>query len=506
MPDKTQEVKNSKSPAKTLGITVKKSENFSEWFTQVCSESGAQLADVRYGVQGFIVHRPWAMRILRKMYEEFEREVEADGHEPYLFPTVIPEENLLTEKEHAGFTPEVFWVEHAGDTKLERRVALRPTGETQIYPMYSLWIRSYKDLPWKGYQSRLTVFRNEMTTRPFFRGREFMFFETHDVFQKHEDALGQIKKDMGMMERVVGQKLKLPFVFFQRPKWDKFLGANDTFASDTLNPDGRRSQLSSTHDLGHNFAKPFHIVFDDENGKESFGWQTCFGPGIWRIMASLIAIHGDDQGLVLPVEFAPVQVVIVPILFANKPQDNAVVLESCEKVKTIAESAGLRVKLDTREESPGFKFNDWEMKGVPLRVEVGPKDVVQAQCVVVRRTDRKKTIIPVAQLAQTLSGEAAAVDAEISRRAQAYFADSTREAKDFVELKKLFASYRGFIKVPWCTVSLEGKKCAEILKAETEGGIVCGTPFGKEETPKKGSVCVVCNKPAGHVVWVAKSI
>lgn len=486
-----------------VGLTVKK-ENFSEWFSQICSETGAQLADIRYGVQGCVVHRPWAMRILRKIYSEFENEVEADSHEPYLFPTFIPEEFLMTEKEHAGFTPDVFWVDYAGEEKLERRLALRPTGETQFYPMYSLWIRSYKDLPFKGYQSRITVFRNEMTTRPFLRGREFMFFETHDVFASHEEALEQIEKDMGMMERVVRQKLKLPFIFFRRPKWDAFLGANYTYASDTLNPDGRRNQISSTHDLGTNFAKAFDVKFQDENGEMKLGHQTCFGPGIWRIMASLIAVHGDDTGLVLPVDFAPVQVVIVPILFSKDKKANTKVLKACEDARQAVLKTGMAVKVDDRDETPGFKFNDWEMKGVPLRVEIGPKDVEKSQAVVVRRTDRKKSFIPLKDLGKSLVEEASEVDSQIAKAAEEYFQDRTREAASLDEIKRIMKEHRGFIKAPWCAVEAAGEGCADVLKAETQGGIVCGTEFGKEEKPD--GKCVVCGKPANHVVYIAKSI
>ena len=180
-----------------LGISVKKNEDFSEWYTQVVQK--AELADIRFGIQGFIVHRPWGFFMLRKIYEYLEKEVEAQKHLPFLFPTVVKEENLTKEKEHAGFTPNVFWVSEAGDKKIEERFALRPTGEAQIYPVYSLWFRSYNDLPFKGYQSRISAFRNEMTTRPFLRGREFMFFETHDVFNTHEESLKQIKDDLKKM-------------------------------------------------------------------------------------------------------------------------------------------------------------------------------------------------------------------------------------------------------------------------------------------------------------------
>src|SRR3989344_8241294 len=254
-----------------LGISVKKDENFSEWYTQVVQK--AELADIRFGIQGFIVHRPWGFFIIRKIYEYLEEEVEKQGHLPYLFPVVVKEDDLKREKEHAGFTPNVFWISEAGEKKLEEKFALKPTGEAQIYPLYSLWFRSYKDLPFRGYQSRISSYRNEMTTRPFLRGREFLFFETHDVFNRHEEALEQIKEDLDTCEKVIGKKIKLPFLYFKRPEWDKFSGADDTYTPDTLMPDGKRNQLASTHDLGQNFSKAFNIKVKGKDEKEQFVWQ-----------------------------------------------------------------------------------------------------------------------------------------------------------------------------------------------------------------------------------------
>ena len=229
---------------KKIGITVKKEENFSEWFTQICSERGAQLADLRYNVQGFIVHRPWAMRILRKIYSMFEKEVEADCHEPVLFPTVIREENLNKEAQHAGFTPEVFWLEKV---KGEDRLALRPTSETAFYQMYSLWIRSHRDLPLKIYQ-RANIFRYETkATRPLIRAREFYWIESHDAFATKEEAESQVREDMEITENVMHKQYAIPFLFFKRPAHDKFPGSVYTYAADSLMPDGRVIQLPSTH-------------------------------------------------------------------------------------------------------------------------------------------------------------------------------------------------------------------------------------------------------------------
>ena len=342
------------------GINFKKEENFSEWYSEIVQK--ADLADIRFGIQGFIVHKPWGFLILRKIYEYLEKEVESQNHLPFLFPIAVKEKNLKKEKEHAGFTPEVFWVSEAGDKKIEERFALRPTGEAQIYPVYSLWFRSHKDLPFKGYQSRITVFRNEMTTRPFLRGREFMFFETHDVFNTHEEAKQQIEDDLDTCKKVIYDKIKIPFYYFKRPSWDKFKGADETFTPDTLMPDGRRNQLASTHDLGHNFAKAYEIKVVGKDGKENYVWQTCFGPGIWRIMAALIGIHGDDKGLILPFDMAPLQIVIIPITFGKKDDK---LMKKAKEIESKIKKEGYKVKIDERDESPGFKYHHWELLGVP---------------------------------------------------------------------------------------------------------------------------------------------
>lgn len=477
------------------GITVKKSEDFSEWYSQVVQKAG--LADIRYGVQGFIVHSPWGFRILRKIYELLESEVELDDHEPFLFPLVIKKENLDKEKEHAGFAPEVFWITKSGNKKMEEEVALRPTGETQIYPMYSLWLRSYNDLPYKGYQSRICTYRSEKTTRPFLRGREFMFFETHDVFSTHKEALEQVNKDIKISEKVMWQQCKIPFLSFKRPAWDKFKGAANTFTPDTLMPDGKRNQLASTHDLGQKFAKAFNINFQDKDGKKKLPFQTCYGPGIWRIMAALIGVHGDDKGLVLPFDIAPKQVVIIPIF---KEKDKKSVLRYCVELKKALDYACI---IDDSEATPGFKYNKWEMKGVPIRIEVGPKEVSSKTATLVSRTNKTKTQSKLKDINSEIKKQAIILDKEIEKRSKEYFKDSTHDAKDLNELKRIMKSYRGFVRVPFCSIDKDGEKCADILKEQTDGVNVCGTLYPKEE--KATGKCIICNKKAKHIAYTAKS-
>ncbi len=485
----------------SLGITVKKEEDFSEWYSQVIQK--ADLADIRFGIQGFIVHKPWGFFIIKKIYEYLEKEVDKQGHKQFLFPIAVKEENLKKEKEHAGFTPNVFWVSEAGDKKIEERFALRPTGEAQIYPLYALWFRSYKELPFLGYQSRISVFRNEMATRPFLRGREFLFFEAHDVFNAHEEALEQIKLDLETCRKVIYEKIKIPFLYFKRPQFDKFKGADSTFTPDTLMPDGKRNQLASTHDLGQNFSKAYNISVKDKNEKDQFVYQTCFGPGIWRIMAALIGIHGDDKGLVLPFDMAPLQIVIIPITFANKKEDANRIKKVCKKLEDRLKKLNYRASLDDSEETPGAKYHKWELLGVPIRIEIGPKEIKVRSLAIVTRTGMKKSVKE-KELLKEIEKIAKEIDNEIGKKADLYFKDNTRNASSLKEVKTLMKNYRGFIRVPFCSVDKDGEKCAEILKEETEGGNVCGTLYPKEEKVGKGK-CIICNKKAGHIVYVAKS-
>lgn len=486
-----------------IGLTAKKSENFSEWYSQICLEQGAKLVDIRYKVQGCVVHRPWAFRILRKIYELLEQDVEKDGHEPFLFPTLIPKENLMKEKEHAGFTPDVLWVNKAGEENLEEPLALRPTGETQIYPIYALWVRSYNDLPLKGYQSRITVFRNEKTTRPFIRGREFMFFETHDVFAKHDEAMAQIHRDKQTMENVVGDKLCLPFLFLKRPQWDKFKGADDTYVSDTMMPDGKRIQIGSTHDLGQKFAKAYGINFLDEDGSQKMPYQTCFGPGIYRIMAALIAIHGDDTGLILPSVVAPLNAVIVPITFSNKDLENKKTIEACKNLEQELSKSGFSVKADLSNNTPGFKFNHWEMMGVPLRIEIGPKEVDAKKATVSLRAPKSKVQLNLNELLAKLPELLKQVDAEIKKRAAEYFKGNTTDIKKYDDLKKKIEKHRGFVKAPFCSIEKDGEKCADKLSEETTA-MICGVSQ-ENEKPSKNDKCIICNKEAKEIVYIAKT-
>jgi len=394
-----------------------------------------------------------------------------------------------------GFKPEVFWVTEAGDRKLEKKLALRPTSETAFYQMYSLWIRSWRDLPFKRYQS-VAVYRYESETRPFLRGREFLWIETHNAFATHEEVLKQVKEDMEISKKVIWEKLGIPFLFFRRPPWDKFAGADDTYAADTLMPDGKVNQISSTHDLGRNFAKAFDIKFLDKDGKKKYVWQTCFGPGIWRIVAALIAVHGDDKGLILPFDVAPIQVIIIPIVFSD--EDMKKVVKKCNQIKKVITDAGFRCDVDLREETPGWKFNDWELKGVPIRIEIGPREVVENQVTLCRRDTGKRISVKDSELVEKIKQLKDDILENLKKKAKKAFDEGIKHVATKEFLMELMRK-GGIAKVNFCG----REECAMEIKEATNGAKVRGVPLDLEEKPTGN--CVWCGKKAKEVVYIAKA-
>jgi len=489
--------KMAKEKENDLGITVKKDEDFSEWYTQLMQK--AELADVRYNLKGFPVYREWSTISMKKMYRILEEILERKGHMPLIFPTLIPESLLRKEAEHVeGFTPEVFWItEHGAGERFEEKMALRPTSETAFYSMYSMWIRSYKDLPFKRYQS-CSVFRHETKmTRPFFRTREFYWIEAHDAFAAEEDAKKQVLEDMETTYEFLHETLAMPHIFFQRPEWDKFPGAVHTYAADVLMESGKVLQLPSTHLLGQNFSKPFNVKFVDEKGNEKYCHITCYGPAISRIYGAMIALHGDDKGLVLPWDIAPLHVVIVPIIFEDSREK---VLKKCRETRE--KLAGYSVKLDDRDDySVGYKFNEWELKGVPIRIEIGPKDLQNKSVTVFRRDLNKKTSVKEADLLKEIKKIEKEFTKNLLKKTAADFEANVVNAKTADEIKKSLDKNR-IVRASFCSIDMNGMKCAEKIEKEL-GGFVRGIRVDKKETPKDS--CVICGKKAKEVVYVAKS-
>jgi prolyl-tRNA synthetase len=482
-----------KSTEELKGISVKKSENFSQWYTEVIEK--CELADIRYNVKGFLVFQPWSVLSMEKMYDYMEKSLQKKGHKPYWYPTVIPEKNFKIEGEHVkGFTPEVFWVTEAGNDKFEEKLALRPTSETAFYQMWSLWIRSHKDLPFKTYQ-RANVFRYETkATRPFLRSREFYWIEAHCAHATKENAMKQVHEDMRTTQEVLHDIYGLPFIFFERPVWDKFPGADRTFAADVLNPDGRVVQQPSTHLLSQDFSKGFNVKFKDKDETEKYAWITCYGPAISRIFASVIIVHGDDKGLRFPWKIAPLQVAIVPI------KNDELLLKKSEELKEIIQNLA-SVEIDKTEKSAGEKFNYWEMKGVPLRIDLGFKDIENKKLTIFRRDLNRKDVIEDKDLIEYIKKTSLEIDINLIKEADKIFDSRIKEASKKEEIKKVIES-GAIARINFCSVAKDGANCAEIVEKEI-GAQVRGTKLEKEN-PFGNKKCPICNKEAKEVVYIAR--
>ncbi|MDO8428499.1 MAG: proline--tRNA ligase [Candidatus Diapherotrites archaeon] len=483
---------------KTEKITfnIDKEKNFSDWFTEIIKT--AELADIRYNVKGFLVFQPWSVLSMESIYFFLERVLQKKGHKPYWYPAVIPEKNFYLEQEHVqGFTPEVFWVtEHGAGEKLEEKLALRPTSETAFYQMFSIWIRSYNDLPFKTYQ-RAQVWRYETkATRPFLRAREFHWIETHCAFETEEDARAQVQEDMETTEEVLHTILGVPFIFFKRPQWDKFAGAVNTFGADTLMPDGRVLQLPSTHLLGQNFSKPFNVKFTDSEGQEKFTFLTCYGPAVGRIFAAVCAVHGDNKGLRFPWAIAPVQIVIVPIGM-NKDKN---VLTKAHTLKEKLQNAFYRVEVDVSEKMPGEKFYFWEMKGVPVRLELGPKEILEGKLTVFRRDTNSKTQILEKDLLSFIEKTGKEITENLKTQADQKFKDVLVSVKTKAEIEPVIVAGK-IARTPFCSTNMEGNACAELIEKEIHAR-VRGTRIDVPQTVSGN--CVVCNKPAKETVYIAR--
>ncbi len=470
-----------------------KENDFSSWYNTIIY--AADLADIRYNVQGFVVHKPWSMKVFKKLYKLFETELEKYGHEPVSFPTVIPEDNFEVEKEHAeGFTPEVYWITKQGEHDMARRLALRPTSETAFYQMYNLWVKSHSDLPIKYYQS-CTVFRNESETNPFMRGCEFMWIETHNVFANEKEARAQVEEDKKILEKCA-EVMCLPFYFFKRPQWDKFAGAVETYATDIMLPDGKTLQFATTHYLGANFTKAFNVKYNDENGKEHSPHSTCFGPGIWRMMAALIATHGDNKGLVFPFALAPLQTIIIPI---PKTGEEKNIEKYCMEIKEELEANGVECKVDDSTKTPGYKYNFWELKGVPLRIEIGAREAKEKTATIVRRDNRDKTTCKFSEMAGNVKETGAKLDKDLLKKAQDDLEDKVKTAKTKEEVGKALDA-KCYAKTFICSTEKEGVKCSQELQAFTKGGKVRGELVGEKKVSGK---CCVCGK-TGAQVYIAR--
>jgi prolyl-tRNA synthetase len=487
-----KEVKKIKSEKVTFNID--KNSNFSEWFSEIIKT--AELADLRYNVKGCIVFQPWSVLSMEKMYRYYEKALQKKGHKPYWFPTLIPEKNFRIESAHVSkFNPEVFWVTHGGEDKLEEKYALRPTSETAFYQMFALWLSSYKDLPFKTYQ-RANVFRYDTkATRPFLRSREFYWIETHCAHATEEDAMKQVKEDMETTKEVMHGIFCLPFMFFERPIWDKFGGAERTFAADVLNPDGKLVQQPSTHLINLDFSKGFNVKFKDKDEKEKYARMTCYGPAMSRIFASVITVHGDNKGLKFPWKIAPVQVIIIPITNDEK------LIKKSEELKEILEEKDIDADIDKSDKRPGEKFYFWEMKGVPLRIELGKKELEAKELTVFRRDLQTKEKVRENNLISYIEKTSKDYDSNLIKNSDNLFKGRIVDAKSKNEITKALDDGK-IARCSFCSVEKEGIKCAEIVEKDINAE-VRGTKLDEKEKPK--GKCAVCGKKADAIVYIGRA-
>ncbi len=478
---------------KQQGITVKKSENFPEWYTQVVLKSG--LAD--YGpIQGTIAFREYSFAIWEKIQAIFNEMIKKTGHKNVYFPMLIPESFLKKEAEHfKGFTPEVFWVTQAGDRKLSERLAIRPTSETMVYYFFSRWIRSWRDLPLLVNQW-CNIARAEIkSTKPFIRTTEFLWQEGHTAHATKEEADKEVMLILEFYRKIIEDYLAIPVLVGKKSEREKFAGALYTTTLEALMPDGKALQIGTSHNLGQNFSKPFEIKFLDKDEKEKYVWTTSWGIAS-RLIGAIIMVHGDDKGLVLPPNIAPIQVVIIPIYY--KKTERKEVLRKAKEILSKLEENKVSAFLDDREEyTPGWKFNEWELKGVPLRIEIGPKDLEKKQVVVARRDNFEKVIVKEKDLIKKLNELLNEIQKSLFRKAKKFLKENIFIARNFDEFKKIIKEKGGFVKACWCG----SEECEEKIQAET-GATIRVIPFEKEKIFSK---CIYCRKEAKEVAYFAKA-
>ncbi len=471
------------------------SEDFSEWYNEVIETAGIQ--DKRYPVKGMNIWLPYGLRIMRKIESIIHEEMERTGHEEVLFPALVPETEFQKEAEHiVGFEGEVYWVTHAGHDPLDVRLILRPTSETAMYSMFSLWIRSHADLPFKVYQI-VNVYRYETKhTRPLIRVREISrFFEAHTAHDSFEDAERQIKEDLEIFDRVA-KALALPYIVSKRPEWDKFPGAYYSVGAEVMMPDGRTLQIGTMHNYRQNFAKAYNIQYETENGEHEYVHQTTFGMSE-RLLAAVIAIHGDDRGLVLPPKIAPIQVVIVPI---PKKDSSADVFSYARETADELRKEGFRVHVDERDIRPGRKYYDWELKGVPLRVEVGPRDVEKETAVLARRDTLEKIEVRREKIKEEVRKALNEIQENLYIRAKEFLDGHIKRVETIEEAKRVFEDRRGVVEIPWCGKEECGLKMEEELDAK-----MLGVPYPEDSDDVKGKKCPVCGREAKFIARFART-
>ncbi len=464
-----------------LGLTVKKHEDFNEWYNQIVLK--ADLIDYTL-VSGCIVFKPNSYAIWEKIQRIFDDKIKRSGHKNCYFPMFIPESLLKREAEHVkGFTPEVAWVTRAGNTELNEKLAIRPTSETIMYESYSKWVRSWRDLPLLLNQWNSVVRWEFKHAKPFLRTREFLWQEGHTVHSTMEEAEKEVMQQLFEYVDLMENHMAIPVIAGKKTENEKFAGALYTTTAEALMPDGKALQMATSHMLGQNFSKAFGIKFLDIDEKEKHAWQTSWGLST-RTIGAIIMMHGDDKGLVLPPKIAPIQAVIVPIIFKDKKDE---IVENAKLILKMLREKNISVHLDDRDSyTAGWKFNEWEMKGIPLRIELGPKDIEAAQVVLVRRDTNEKEAVKIKDLAASVEQIMDDMQESMLKKAKSMMADRLIEVHNFNDFVEAIKNKK-LAKSVFCGES----ECEIHIKEKTEGATCRCIPF--EQKPAKGN-CVHCGK------------
>ena len=458
--------------------------DFAQWFTDVCTK--AELIDYS-GVKGLFILRPYGYAIWENIQKVLDGMFKRDGHENVSMPMLIPESLLQKEKDHVeGFAPECAWVTIGGSEELPERLCIRPTSETLFCDHWSHVVHSWRDLPML-YNQWCSVLRWEKTTRPFLRGREFLWQEGHTLHATEEEARRETLQQLEVYADLCENYLAMPVIRGNKTEKEKFAGAVNTYTIECMMHDKKALQSGTSHYFGDGFARQFDITFTDKDNQQKYPFQTSWGLST-RIIGGIIMTHGDNNGLVLPPRIAPVQVIVVPVA-QHKPG----VIEKAQEVLETVKAAGIRAKIDLSDNSLGWKCAQYEMKGVPVRLEIGPKDIENGVCVAVRRDNREKVTLELDRVAELLPGVLDAVQNGLYEKAKKNLDDHCYPAYSVEEAKELQEKNGGFIKTMWC-----GELACELEMKEKAGMSSRCIPFAQE---KLGDVCACCGKPAKHMIY-----
>lgn len=458
--------------------------DFAQWYTDVCKK--AELIDYST-VKGMFILRPYGYALWENIQQELDRQFKKTGHENVYLPLLIPESLLQKEKDHVeGFAPECAWVTMGGSEELEERLCIRPTSETLFCAHYANVIKSWRDLP-KLYNQWCSVLRWEKTSRPFLRHREFLWQEGHTMHETSEEAVAETLQMLDIYADFCENVLAMPVVKGLKTDKEKFSGAESTYTIECMMHDRKALQSGTSHYFGDGFARAFDITYADKNNELSYPHQTSWGLST-RLIGGIIMTHGDNSGLVMPPRIAPTQVIVLPIA-QHKPG----VIDAALSLVSTLQEAGFRVKTDVSDQSPGWKFSEYEMKGVPLRVEIGPKDIEKEQCVLVRRDSGEKQFVPLNGLQEAVQETLDAIHHAMYAKAKQNLDKHTYSAQTLEDAKKIQEEHGGFVKTMWC-----GDLACE-LKMKEEAGMSSRCMPMEQET--LSDTCAICGKPAKHMVY-----